>query len=133
MTPPRQFRVPKTVVLIGMMGAGKTCIGRKLAERLGIPFIDADAEIAEAAGCSISDIFAIHGEQAFREGERRVIARVLEGPAHELATGGGAFLVSSAAKRIKPVMTSPPASAAASITVLPSFPVWPAGGRAAPG
>jgi shikimate kinase len=92
MTPPRQFRVPKTVVLIGMMGAGKTCIGRKLAERLGIPFIDADAEIAEAAGCSISDIFAIHGEQAFREGERRVIARVLEGPVHVLATGGGAFM-----------------------------------------
>lgn len=79
-------------MLIGMMGAGKTCIGRKLAEHLGLPFIDADTEIAEAAGCSIPDIFAIHGETAFREGERRVIARVLDGPVHVLATGGGAFM-----------------------------------------
>ncbi|MGB8274870.1 MAG: shikimate kinase [Alphaproteobacteria bacterium] len=92
MTVPPPLRVPRTVVLIGMMGAGKTCIGRKLAEHLGLPFIDADTEIAEAAGCSIPDIFAIHGETAFREGERRVIARVLDGPVHVLATGGGAFM-----------------------------------------
>jgi shikimate kinase len=92
MTVADPVKTPKTIVLIGMMGAGKTCIGRKLAERLEIPFIDADAEIAEAAGCSIPDIFAVHGETAFREGERRVIARVLDGPVHVLATGGGAFM-----------------------------------------
>jgi len=85
-------KVEKTIVLIGMMGAGKTCIGRKLAERLGLPFVDADQEIAEAAGCSIPDIFALHGEAAFREGEARVISRLLDDPVHVLATGGGAFM-----------------------------------------
>lgn len=85
-------KVDKTIVLIGMMGAGKTCIGRKMAERLGLPFVDADQEIAEAAGCSIADIFALHGETAFREGERRVITRLLDEPPHVLATGGGAFM-----------------------------------------
>jgi len=91
MTPPLP-RINKSIVLIGMMGAGKTCIGRKLAERLGVPFVDADQEIAEAAGCSIPDIFALHGEAAFREGERRVIARLLDEPLQVLATGGGAFM-----------------------------------------
>lgn len=85
-------RVEKTIVLIGMMGAGKTCIGRKLAERLGLPFVDADQEIAAAAGCSIPDIFALHGEAAFRDGEARVIARLLDDPVQVLATGGGAFM-----------------------------------------
>ena len=85
-------KVEKTIVLIGMMGAGKTCIGRKLAERLGLPFVDADQEIAEAAGCSIPDIFALHGEAAFRDGEARVISRLLDDPVHVLATGGGAFM-----------------------------------------
>ena len=85
-------KVEKTIVLIGMMGAGKTCIGRKLAERLGLPFVDADQEIAEAAGCSIPDIFSLHGETAFREGEARVILRLLDDPVHVLATGGGAFM-----------------------------------------
>jgi shikimate kinase len=84
--------VPKTVVLIGLMGAGKTCIGRRLAKALHLPFIDADAEIEAAAGCSIEDIFAQHGEAAFRDGERRVIARLLSSPVHVLATGGGAIL-----------------------------------------
>lgn len=94
-------KIPKTIVLIGMMGAGKSCIGRRLAARLGLPFIDADQEIAEAAGCSISDIFSLHGEAAFRDGERRVIARLLEGPVHVLAAGGGAFMDKRTRARIR--------------------------------
>ena len=75
-----------------MMGAGKSSIGRRVALRLGIPFVDADAEIEKAAGMTISDIFAIHGESDFRAGEARVIARLLEGGPQVLATGGGAFM-----------------------------------------
>lgn len=86
------LKIPRTIVLVGLMGAGKTCIGREMAQRLGLEFIDADAEIEEAAGCSIPDIFTIYGEQAFRDGERRVIQRLLDGPVHVLATGGGAFM-----------------------------------------
>ncbi|MFO1058053.1 MAG: shikimate kinase [Dongiaceae bacterium] len=82
----------RTIALVGLMGAGKSCIGRRLAARLELPFVDADREIEEAAGCSIPEIFARHGEQAFRDGERRVILRLLEGPPHVLATGGGAFM-----------------------------------------
>ena len=82
----------KTIVLIGLMGAGKTAVGRRLAARLGLTFVDADQEIETAAGCSITDIFAMHGEQAFRDGERRVIARLLDDPPHILATGGGAWM-----------------------------------------
>ena len=74
------------------MGAGKSAIGRRLANRLGMPFVDADTEIESAAGCSITDIFEMHGEDAFRDGERRVIARLLARPPHVLATGGGAFM-----------------------------------------
>ncbi len=85
-------RIDCSVVLVGLMGAGKSAIGRRLASRLGIPFVDADEEIERAAGCSISDIFEIHGEAAFRDGERRVIARLLTRPPHVLATGGGAFM-----------------------------------------
>ena len=84
--------IPKTIVFIGMMGAGKSRIGRMLAEKLGLPFFDADTEIATAANCSINEIFERHGEDSFREGERRVIARLLAGPVHILATGGGAFM-----------------------------------------
>jgi shikimate kinase len=83
---------PRTVVLVGLMGAGKTNIGRRLAARLHLPFVDADAEIEAAAGESIEEIFRRHGEAVFRDGERRVIARLLEGPVHVLATGGGAFM-----------------------------------------
>lgn len=75
-----------------MMGVGKTCIGRRLAERLDLSFMDADTQIAEAAGCNISEIFEHHGEEAFRDGERRVIARLLSEPVHVLAIGGGAFI-----------------------------------------
>ncbi len=82
----------RSLVLVGMMGAGKSSIGRKLASRLGLPFVDADAEIELAAGMSISDIFAKHGEPYFRAGEARVIARLLDGGPQVLATGGGAFM-----------------------------------------
>jgi len=83
---------PRSLVLVGMMGAGKSSIGRKLAQRLNLPFVDADAEIERAAGMSISDIFAKHGEPYFRAGEALVIARLLESGPQVLATGGGAFM-----------------------------------------
>jgi shikimate kinase len=82
----------RSIVLVGMMGAGKSSIGRRLAARLGIPFSDADAEIEEAAGMSVADIFEAHGESSFRSGEARVIARLLEHGPQVLATGGGAFI-----------------------------------------
>jgi len=82
----------RSIVLIGMMGVGKSSVGRRLAARLGIPFVDADAEIEKAAGMSVADIFARHGEENFRSGEARVIARLLEGGPQVLATGGGAFM-----------------------------------------
>jgi shikimate kinase len=85
-------RLPRTLVLVGLMGAGKTAIGRRLAARFGLPFVDADQEIEEAAGCSVADIFERYGEPAFRDVERRVIARLLHEPVHVLATGGGAFM-----------------------------------------
>lgn len=83
---------PKTVVLVGLMGAGKSCVGRRLAARLGIAFADADKEIEAAAGLTISEIFTKLGESAFREGERKVMARLLSGEPMILAAGGGAFL-----------------------------------------
>ncbi len=82
----------RTLALVGLMGAGKTTVGRRLAQALGRPFADADAEIAAAASRSVEEIFAEHGECAFRRGERQVIARLLAGPPHVLATGGGAFM-----------------------------------------
>lgn len=82
----------RSIVLVGLMGAGKSTVGRRLAARLDLPFKDADAEIEAAAGMTVADIFATHGEAYFREGERRVIGRLLhEGPS-VLATGGGAFM-----------------------------------------
>jgi len=83
---------PKTIALVGLMGAGKSSIGRRLGQALGLPFMDADAEIETAAGASIEEIFARDGEAAFRSGERRVIARLLDSPIQVLATGGGAFM-----------------------------------------
>lgn len=82
----------RSIVLVGMMGVGKSSIGRRLGARLAIPFVDADAEIEKAAGMSIADIFARHGEAAFRSGEARVIARLLNGGPQVLATGGGAAM-----------------------------------------
>jgi shikimate kinase len=82
----------RSIVLVGLMGAGKSTVGRRLAAALHLPFHDADHEIETAAGCSITDFFERYGEPAFRDGERRIIARLLEGPRHILATGGGAFM-----------------------------------------
>jgi shikimate kinase len=82
----------RTVALVGMMGAGKTSVGKRLAARLGVPFKDADHEIEAAAGLSVAEIFEKHGEPEFRAGERRVIARLLSEAPHVLATGGGAFM-----------------------------------------
>lgn len=82
----------RSVVLVGLMGAGKTTVGRRLAARLALPFRDADCEIETAAGMPVADIFAQYGEPAFRDGERRVIARLLGAERLVLATGGGAFM-----------------------------------------
>ncbi len=91
----------RSVVLVGMMGAGKSTIGRRLAARLRLPFLDADAEIEAAAGMSIPDIFETHGEPHFRDGEARVIARLLEAGPSVLATGGGAFMREETRNRIR--------------------------------
>jgi shikimate kinase len=91
----------RSIVLVGMMGVGKSSIGRRLAARLGIPFVDADAEIEKAAGMSIADIFARHGEADFRNGEARVIARLLESGPQVLAAGGGAFMNSETRAAVK--------------------------------
>lgn len=88
----REALGPRSIVLIGLMGAGKTAVGRRLANRLGLPFIDADTEIEVAAGASVSEIFAEHGEDYFRQGERKVIGRLLENGPQVLATGGGAYM-----------------------------------------
>jgi shikimate kinase len=82
----------RSIVLVGLMGAGKTSVGKRVAAQLAVGFIDSDSEIAEAAGMSIPEIFAQLGEPAFRDGERRVISRLLAGPPCILATGGGAFI-----------------------------------------
>src|SRR4029077_15733480 len=82
----------RSVVLVGMMGAGKSSIGRRLAQRLRMSFVDADAEIEAAAGMTIAEIFTSYGEPYFRSGEQRVIARLLDGGPQVLATGGGAYM-----------------------------------------
>lgn len=90
----------RSIVLVGLMGAGKSTVGRRLAGRLGLPFHDADHEIEAAAGMSIPDIFTVHGETYFRDGERRVIARLLQEEPMVLATGGGAFMNAETRTRI---------------------------------
>ena len=91
----------RSIVLVGMMGAGKSSIGRRLATRLNIPFVDADTEIETAAQMTIADIFALHGEDYFRNGEARVIARLLDGGPQVLATGGGAVMNADTRAAIK--------------------------------
>lgn len=91
--PARDIDKRRHIVLIGLMGAGKSCVGRRLATRLGWDFVDADSEIETAAGCSIPEIFERHGERSFRDGERRVIARLLAAERPQvIATGGGAYM-----------------------------------------
>lgn len=92
MSAPKVIKVPRSIVFVGLMGAGKSCIGRRLAAQLSLNFVDADAEVEAAAGCSIEEIFERHGEAAFRDGERRVIMRLLGSPIQILSTGGGAFI-----------------------------------------
>ena len=92
MTATEQWTLKKTVVLVGMMGAGKTAVGKALAARLGVPFLDSDAEIEQAAAMSIAEIFARDGEVFFRARETQVIDRLLDGQSGILSTGGGAFL-----------------------------------------
>jgi shikimate kinase len=91
----------RSIVLVGMPGSGKSAVGRRLAARLGLPFVDADEEIEQAAGKPITDIFKDHGEPYFRDGERKVIARLLRSGPLVLATGGGAFMVEETQENIR--------------------------------
>lgn len=91
----------RSIVLVGLMGAGKTAIGRRLSEQLNLPFKDADDEIEQAAGKTINEIFDENGEQYFRDGEKRVIARLLKGESQILATGGGAYMDADTRREIR--------------------------------
>ncbi len=89
---PFDGKLDKPVVLVGLMGAGKSTVGRRLARALGLPFVDSDSEIEDAAGLTAGEVFQRFGEREFRDGERRVVARLAEGPVRVIATGGGAFV-----------------------------------------
>ena len=102
----RDHAPKKTIVLVGIMGAGKSTVGKILADRLGMQFIDADQEIEHAAGCTITDFFEKYGELEFRKGEERVISRILAGKPCVLATGGGAFMSEATRLLIKKIATS---------------------------
>ena len=91
-TPELAKRLDRPIVLVGLMGAGKSTVGKRLANRLGLPFIDTDAAIEDAAGYSAAEIFERFGEQDFRDGERRLVARLIDGEVRVIATGGGAFV-----------------------------------------
>ncbi|MBM3566724.1 MAG: shikimate kinase [Alphaproteobacteria bacterium] len=110
MTPPAEtpqndenalLALGRSLVMVGLMGAGKSSVGRRLARILNLPFVDADEEVERAAGCSIEDIFRLYGEAAFRDGEERVIARLLESGPQVLATGGGAYMNPRTRERIR--------------------------------
>ena len=98
----KQIKITKPIVMVGLMGAGKTSVGRALARALGIPFVDSDKEIEKAAGCSVVDIFAMYGEQEFRRVEEKVIERLLETPPmiKVISTGEGAFITPAVRKMI---------------------------------
>ncbi|MEO7635894.1 MAG: shikimate kinase, partial [Sphingomicrobium sp.] len=85
-------RLDRPVVLVGLMGVGKSTVGRRLAKRLGLPFVDSDSEIEGAAGLSAAEVFERYGEKDFRDGERRLVARLIEGAVRVIATGGGAYV-----------------------------------------
>jgi shikimate kinase len=85
-------RLDRPIVLVGLMGVGKSTVGRRLARRLGLPFVDSDAAIEDAAGLSPAEVFERYGEHDFRDGERRLVARLVEGSVRVIATGGGAFV-----------------------------------------
>ena len=85
-------RLSKPIVLVGLMGAGKSTVGRRLAKRLGLPFVDTDSAIEDAAGFSAAEVFERYGEKDFRDGERRLVARLVDGQAGVIATGGGVFV-----------------------------------------
>ncbi|WP_265571197.1 shikimate kinase [Sphingomicrobium nitratireducens] len=89
---PLTRRLDKPIVLVGLMGAGKSTVGRRLARRLGLPFTDSDAEIEDAAGLSAAEVFERYGEDDFRDGERRLVARLIDGSVGVIATGGGAYV-----------------------------------------
>ena len=91
----------KIILLVGMMGCGKTTLGKQLAKKLNLPFVDSDKEIEKASGCSISDLFATYGEDEFRAGEERIMARLLKGEPCVLSSGGGAFLSEKTRKLAK--------------------------------
>lgn len=99
--PTISFMPPKTIVLVGLMGCGKTSIGRRLAKKLELGFFDSDHEVEAAAGCPIKEIFSVFGEEAFKSGENRVISRLLDQPTHVLATGGGSFMTDKTRNLIK--------------------------------
>ncbi len=105
-TTPRARTLTRSVVLVGLMGAGKSCVGRRLAENLGVSFVDSDGEIEKAAGCGVTDIFDVYGEPAFRDCERRVLRRILNGAPSVIATGGGAFMDQETRDAIKSLATS---------------------------
>jgi shikimate kinase len=86
------YRPSRTIVMIGLMGAGKTCVGKRIAQAMDLAFVDADHEIEAASGLTVAEFFARFGEQAFRDGERKVMARLLAGPVIVLGAGGGAFM-----------------------------------------
>ncbi|WNK01475.1 shikimate kinase [Thalassospiraceae bacterium LMO-JJ14] len=98
--------INRPLVLVGLMGAGKSCIGRRMAESFRLPFRDSDSEVEEAAGCEVRDIFEVYGEPAFRDCERRVIQRLLHGEPCIIATGGGAFMDPETREEIKANATS---------------------------
>jgi shikimate kinase len=91
----------KTIMLVGLMGAGKSCVGRRLAKKLELPFVDCDKEVEKAAGCSIADFFELYGEEKFRQGEEKVAKRLLSGTPCILSSGGGTFLSEETRKTAK--------------------------------